>query len=56
MVVTQPDKYVGRKKVLTKSPVKLCAEAHNIQVDYLLRQCSCHPQPYDVQPAVRLNG
>ena len=32
MVVTQPDTYTGRKKVLTKSPVKLLAEAHNIPV------------------------
>ena len=31
-VVTQPDKEVGRKKVLTKSKVKLVAEAHNIKV------------------------
>lgn len=32
MVVTQPDTYVGRKKVLTKSPVKLLAEANGILV------------------------
>jgi methionyl-tRNA formyltransferase len=32
MVVTQPDTYVGRKKVLTKSPVKLLAEANGIPV------------------------
>ena len=31
-VVTQPDKEVGRKKVLTKSPVKVFAEEHNIKV------------------------
>ena len=31
-VVTQPDKEVGRKKVLAKSPVKLLAEKHNIKV------------------------
>lgn len=31
-VVTQPDKEVGRKKVLTKSPVKLLAEENNIKV------------------------
>lgn len=31
-VVTQPDKEVGRKKILTKSPVKLIAESHNIKV------------------------
>lgn len=32
LVVTQPDKEVGRKKVLTKSPVKILAEKHNIPV------------------------
>ena len=32
MVVTQPDKYVGRKRVLTPSPVKLLAQKHNIEV------------------------
>jgi len=32
LVVTQPDKEVGRKKVITKSPVKELAEEHNIEV------------------------
>ena len=32
LVVTQPDKYVGRKKVLTFSPVKVKALEHNIPV------------------------
>ena len=32
LVVTQPDKTVGRKKVLTYSPVKECALKHNIPV------------------------
>ena len=32
LVVTQPDAYVGRKKVLTKSPVRILAEEHNIEV------------------------
>jgi methionyl-tRNA formyltransferase len=32
LVVTQPDKLVGRKQVLTKSPVKLEAEKYNIPV------------------------
>lgn len=32
LVVTQPDKFVGRKKVLTKSPVKKEAEKWNIPV------------------------
>lgn len=31
-VVTAPDKPVGRKKVLTPSPVKVLAEKHNIRV------------------------
>ncbi|MFU8793173.1 MAG: methionyl-tRNA formyltransferase [Acholeplasmataceae bacterium] len=32
LVVTQPDKAVGRKKVLTPSPVKLLALSHHIEV------------------------
>lgn len=32
LVVTQPDKYVGRKKVLTYSPIKNLALEHNIPV------------------------
>ncbi len=32
LVVTQPDKEVGRKKELTMSPVKECALKHNISV------------------------
>ena len=31
-VVTQPDKEVGRKKVLTPCPVKKLAQEHNIKV------------------------
>ena len=31
-VFTQPDKPVGRKQVLTPSPVKVCAEKHGITV------------------------
>lgn len=31
-VFTQPDKPVGRKQVLTSSPVKVCAEKHGITV------------------------
>ncbi len=32
LVVTKKDAYVGRKKVLTKSPVKIVAESNNIPV------------------------
>lgn len=32
LVVTQPDKLVGRKKILTKSPVKILAESLSIPV------------------------
>ena len=32
LVVSQPDKEVGRKRVLTPSPVKECALEHNIEV------------------------
>ncbi len=31
-VVSQPDKEVGRKRILTKTPVKACAEKYNIKV------------------------
>ena len=31
-VVSQPDKEVGRKKILTKTPIKECAEKYNILV------------------------
>ena len=31
-VVTQPDKLVGRKQIVTPSPVKECALKHNIKV------------------------
>ena len=32
LVVSQPDKEVGRKRILTPSPVKECALEHNIEV------------------------
>ena len=32
LVVSQPDKEVGRKRVLTPSPVKACALEHDIKV------------------------
>lgn len=32
LVVTQPDKPVGRKQILTPPAVKVCAEAHGIEV------------------------
>ena len=32
LVVTQPDKPVGRKQILTPSAVKVCAEAHGLPV------------------------
>ena len=31
-VVTQPDRLVGRKKVMTPPPVKVCAQHHHIPV------------------------
>lgn len=31
-VVSQPDKLVGRKKILTKTPIKLLAEKYNLKV------------------------
>lgn len=32
-VITQPDKPVGRKQILQKSPVKILAEEHNLEID-----------------------
>jgi methionyl-tRNA formyltransferase len=32
LVVSQPDKPVGRKKILEKTPVKILAEENNIEV------------------------
>ena len=32
LVVTQPDKPVGRKQIMTPPAVKVCALAHNIEV------------------------
>ncbi|PIR49439.1 methionyl-tRNA formyltransferase, partial [Candidatus Peregrinibacteria bacterium CG10_big_fil_rev_8_21_14_0_10_54_7] len=32
LVISQPDKPVGRKQVMTPPPVKLCAEKHGIRV------------------------
>lgn len=32
LVITQPDKKVGRKKILTPSPIKILAEKYNIKV------------------------
>ena len=32
LVVSQPDAYIGRKHILTKTPVKVLAEEHNIEV------------------------
>ena len=32
LVVTQPDKLVGRNKILTPPPVKALAESNNIEV------------------------
>lgn len=32
LVVTQPDKPVGRKQVMTPSAVKVCAQAHNLPI------------------------
>lgn len=32
LVVSQPDKKIGRKQILTPSPVSLCASCHNIPI------------------------
>ena len=51
-VVTQPDKEVGRKKVLTKSPVKLLAEQHNILVLQPRRLRKEYQAIIDLQPDI----
>ena len=32
LMVSQPDKPVGRKKIMTKTPVKVLAEENNIEI------------------------
>lgn len=48
LVITQPDKPVGRKKIMTPSPVKLLAEKHGLNIEqpaslkhYELRTKNC---------------
>ncbi len=49
LVVSQPDAYVGRKKILTSSPVKKCALEHNIPVftPYKIREDFEELKKYD---------
>ncbi len=50
LVVTQPDKPVGRKKILTPSPVKLLAEKHNINLEqpHSLKNWEPHIEKWDI--------
>lgn len=50
LVITQPDKPVGRKQELQKSPVKILAEFHNLPITQpeSLKSYSLSPTPEDV--------
>lgn len=51
-VVTQPDKEVGRKKILTPSPVKECALKHNIKVYQPLKIRAEYQELIDLNPDI----
>ena len=50
LVITQPDKPVGRKKELTPPPVKLLAQKHNIKTDQpsSLKDYNLKPNTYNL--------
>ena len=50
LVITQPDKPVGRKQELQKSPVKLLAEKHGLPITQpvSLKSYALHPAPEDI--------
>jgi len=50
LVVTQPDKIVGRKKILTPSPVKVCAQHHSIEVFQPLKLRKNYQKILDLNP------
>lgn len=52
MVVTQPDAYVGRKKILTPSPVKQVAEENNIKVITPFKIREDYQEIIDVNPDI----
>lgn len=49
-VVTQPDKLVGRNAVLSKPPVKICAEKHDILVIQLKSMKEQYQEIIDLKP------
>ena len=51
-VVTQPDKEVGRKRVLTPSPVKVCALKHNIPVFQPVKIRTDYQEIIDLNPDI----
>jgi len=50
LVITQPDKPVGRKKILTPPPVKVLAEKHDIKVEQpkSLKKYELEPGTFDL--------
>ncbi|MDO4813840.1 MAG: methionyl-tRNA formyltransferase [Gemella sp.] len=55
LVITQPDKKVGRKKVLTPTPVKVLAEKHSIEVlqpEKIATDDYTYKKLLDVQPDI----
>ena len=51
-VVSQPDRLVGRKKILTKTPVKILAEKHNIKVFQPLKIREEYQDILDLNPDI----
>ena len=51
-VVSQPDRLVGRKKVLTKTPVKVLAEKYNIKVFQPIKIREDYQEILDLNPDI----
>lgn len=52
LVVTQPDAYVGRKKIITPSPIKVEAENNNIEVFTPIKIKEDYQKIIDINPDI----
>ena len=52
LVVTQPDAFVGRKKILTPSPIKVLAEENNIEVFTPVKIREDYQKIIDINPDI----
>ena len=50
LVVTAPDKPVGRKKIITPSPVKILAKKHNIKIIQPTKIKDCYLEIKNLKP------